>query len=499
MQSIDKDEPAILLEDVSKLYRHYERPLDRLRELFVKRPLYIERRSVSNVSMTIGRGEVVGIIGRNGAGKSTLLKMIAGRLEPTLGRVSVNGAIAAILELGTGFHPDLTGRENVKVGGLCLGLTKRQIEQELQNIIDFSELNEFIDMPFRTYSSGMQARLTFATAVTVDPDILIIDEALSVGDNKFQLKSFNRIRQFQDAGKTILLVTHSMSSITSFCDRAILLDRGRVLADGDPKWVTSVYHHLQFGVLTDDMLTSPDRTKTAPAPAAVNDPINDKSGQVADVRKATGNDRSSSAPVDTGSPNLERDDKTFVLATFDVSPLLSDQPVSSGAATGDYRYGDKRVTILGVAIFDGHGGGPIRQLTIGHEYQLVMDCRAEDDLETMYCGFLIRDLKGDILFGSDTTLGEIAHNECLTGVRRGECRRIISKIRIWLAAGDYFVSGAATAEVGKQSDMWFDAFEFRVVGEPDQHTNSRVYLEPRFSVIPYGTRAVIAQDRSDHD
>ena len=245
----DKLNFAIHVDAVSKVYRHYAQPIDRLREFVTGRRLHVDRHSVSDLSFNIGQGEVVGIIGQNGAGKSTLLKMIAGRLEPSSGHVVVNGSVAAILELGSGFHPDLSGRENIRVGGLCMGLTKRQIEREMDNIIAFSELEEVIDMPFRTYSTGMQARLTFATAVTVDPDILIIDEALSVGDNRFQLKSFNRIQKFKEAGKTIVLVTHSMASVTTFCDRAILLDKGKLIADGEPNRVTSIYHHLQFGDL----------------------------------------------------------------------------------------------------------------------------------------------------------------------------------------------------------------------------------------------------------
>lgn len=490
------DDLAISLSNVSKSYRYYERPLDRLREIIVRRSLHVNRHSVSDISLTVGRGEVVGIIGRNGAGKSTLLKMIAGRLEPTFGEVTVNGSIAAILELGTGFHPDLSGRENVKVGGLCLGLTKRQIEEEMNNIIAFSELEDVIDMPFRTYSSGMQARLTFATAVTVDPDILIIDEALSVGDNKFQLKSFNRIREFKDAGKTILLVTHGMGSVTSFCDRAILLDKGRVLADGDPRWVTDIYHNLQFGEIDEAALISPTVDKKLLSVDAFDpDIIKTESSMIVSTSVA---DSDSAENIATPSSDDLESSKDFVLASPDVvSHLESETPQPNGKNAG-YRYGDKRASIIGVAIFDRNAKRPVRQLEIGKEYQLVMDCRAEQDIEVLYCGYLIRDIKGDILFGSDTTLGEVEHEEYLTNLKKGDVRRVIARIRVWLGAGDYFLSGAVTAESGKQSDMWFDAFEFKVVGRSIQHTNSRAFLEPQF-IIHANTQSSTAQDRPTHD
>lgn len=457
-------EAAISLEHVSKTYRHYARPLDRLTELLTGRRLHQERHSVSNVSLEIGRGEVVGLIGRNGAGKSTLLKMIAGKLEPSAGRIRVNGSVAAILELGTGFHPDLSGRENVRLGGLCLGLTRRQIEREMDSIIAFSELDEVIDMPFRTYSSGMQARLTFATAVTVDPDILIIDEALSVGDNRFQLKSFARIQDFRRAGKTILLVTHSMGSVTSFCDRAILLEHGRVIADGVPARVTSIYHHLQFGDL------DPARVEEAAPPAGEEVPPSPEA-QAASPPEPTAGGFATPAP--------------HLLPVMSQAAAAQEQAERQG-----YRYGDRKALIGGIAIVDAAGRGPLRQITSGAPFQFVMDCEAQQVITQLYCGFLVRDLKGDILFGTDTTCSPPANAALLQGLAPGERRRIVMQGRMWLAAGDYFVSAAVTTEAGKQSDMWFDAFEFRVVGTNAQHTNSKVNLQPGLTLLPLDAAAV---------
>lgn len=205
---------------------------------------YDHFRAVDSVNLQVKRGEVCGIIGRNGAGKSTLLKMIAGVLKPTGGTISVNGSIAPMLELGAGFDQDLTARENIYLNGAILGYSKEFLDSKFESIVEFSELGRFIDQPVRTYSSGMMMRLAFSVATLVDPEVLIVDEILSVGDSHFRQKSEGRMRQMMSGGTTVLMVSHALGQIRSMCDRVVWLDHGKVIMDGDTKTVCDAYEGL---------------------------------------------------------------------------------------------------------------------------------------------------------------------------------------------------------------------------------------------------------------
>ncbi len=234
---------AIKIKDVSKIYRLYAKPADRLKEIIFKKNMHREILALKNISLNIRTGEIVGIVGDNGAGKSTLLKLLAGTLKQTKGEIEVNGRIAALLELGAGFHPEFTGLQNIYLNGSLLGLSKEEIKAKEKEIIEFSELGDFINQPVKTYSSGMYVRLAFSIATSVDPDILIIDEALSVGDQHFQKKCINKMISFCNTNKTIVFCSHSYYHLQELCKRGIWIDNGSVKFDGNIKDTIQVYQN----------------------------------------------------------------------------------------------------------------------------------------------------------------------------------------------------------------------------------------------------------------
>ncbi len=232
---------SIIVQGVSKTYRMYAKPFDRFKEALFRRSFHQPFYSLRDVSFSVNPGESVGIIGENGAGKSTLLKLIAGTLSPSQGTIQLGGRVAALLELGASFHPEFTGRQNIYLNGALLGLTDREIRLKESEIIEFAELGLFVDQPVKTYSSGMTVRLAFSIATSVDPDVLVIDEALSVGDLYFQEKCIRRMMEFQRSGKTILFCSHAMYTVNLLCRRAIWLHKGVVRMDGPSMHVTAAY------------------------------------------------------------------------------------------------------------------------------------------------------------------------------------------------------------------------------------------------------------------
>jgi ABC-type polysaccharide/polyol phosphate transport system ATPase subunit len=245
MNRMQSSRPVIRVENLTQRFRViHERP-DTLRELFTKRfraTSNVENfEALKDVSFNVYHGEMLAVVGANGSGKSTLLKAISGVYRPSSGRVEVEGTLASLLELGAGFHPELTGRENILLNGLLLGFSRKQMREREKKIVEFSEIGDFIDVPVKQYSSGMYMRLAFSVATEVDPDVLVVDEILAVGDTPFQAKCFDRLENFRRAGKTILFVTHSMVQVLKYCDRAILLEHGRLLMDDTPTKVIELY------------------------------------------------------------------------------------------------------------------------------------------------------------------------------------------------------------------------------------------------------------------
>ncbi|MEI9986553.1 MAG: ABC transporter ATP-binding protein [Aliidongia sp.] len=413
--------PAIRVTDLAKMFRIYRKSSDLLREMLTRKTRHQEFWALQGVDFTVGHGEVVGIMGRNGAGKSTLLKILAGTLGPTRGKVETEGRVSAILELGTGFNPNFTGRENVYLGGLCAGFSRAEIDAKFDEIVDFSELAAVIDQPFRTYSTGMQARLSFSTVMVADPEVLIVDEALSVGDAKFQLKCFDRFQDFRARGKTILLVSHSSQTIASFCDRAILLDGGRIACDADPNEVAKIYHRLLFG----------GGPAPAPGPAAV-------SLAAVDALRADGADRHD---------------------------------------RGSNRYGDKRATLASIEIVDADGA-PVGAIESGRRHRLKVRAMITAPVGSLVMGMHIRDRRGVELFGCDTlTTG---HKGAVPVPAPGGAVDFTLDLDMHTAAGLYFLTVGLAEEDGTKLDMWFDALPFRVLPTPALYTASAINLYPRF-------------------
>lgn len=458
------DSIAIRARGLTKTFRVHLKSSDVLRELFSRERRSIERHALRDVSFDVRRGEVVGVLGRNGAGKSTLLKIIAGTLDRTAGELEVNGRITAILELGTGFHPDYSGRENIRLGGLCLGMSREEVERKTESIIDFSELREVIDQPFRTYSTGMQARLTFATAISVDPDILIIDEALSVGDARFQAKCFARMTELRKQGRTILIVSHDTNAITSFCDRAIVLEAGTVFLQGAARDMAAAYLRLLFG----------ERRQ------------NDGEFQVGGTSSLVQAEESAadhtSASRDAGAP-LESHvtDSGRGLAQAS-GPSLSAGLEPTTAPQGGLayrRFGDGAIRVISFGLRD-ERGAETRLLESGGKYRFHMRGLCVRDVDRVSCGFAIKDRRGTILFG----VTNISYGDPIDDLRAGEVVDIATDLTMWLAAGDYFINlGFGYLANGEMCDFLEDGIQFAVHGPGRIFTTAVVNLQADFRVF----------------
>lgn len=254
------NEVAIKVDNITKVYKLYNKPKDRLIETlgFSKKRRSTDHYALNGVSFDVKKGETVGIIGTNGSGKSTILKIITGVLSPTDGKLTIDGRISALLELGAGFNQEYTGMENIYLNGTMIGFTKDEIDEKLQDILDFADIGDFVYQPVKTYSSGMFVRLAFAVAINIDPEILIVDEALSVGDVFFQNKCYKKFEDFKAAGKTVVFVSHDLSSIAKYCDRVILLNKGDKLAEGGPKEMVNLYKKVLVGQAPADLNINPD-------------------------------------------------------------------------------------------------------------------------------------------------------------------------------------------------------------------------------------------------
>lgn len=403
---LDRRDSAIEANGVGKCYQIYERPEDRLKQMLWRgrRRYFREFWALRDVSFSVQRGETVGVIGRNGSGKSTLLKMLCGTLAPTVGTLAVRGRVAALLELGTGFNPEFTGRENVHLNAAILGLNDAEIERYLPEILAFADIGEFIDQPVKTYSSGMAVRLAFAVAAHVRAEILIIDEALAVGDVFFVQKCMRFLRKFQEHG-TLFFVSHDTGAVVNLCDRALWLDRGQIREMGPAKEVCehylSILRESQAGV-------EPETPKRKPEPAMRSLPT---------------------ATVDQRLKFLNQTSYRNDLELFDFRQEIEG-------------YGTGVIRVLG-ARFEDERGQPLRWIVGGELVVLVVDAVALADIDSPIIGFFVKDRLGQNLFGDNTYLTYVTEPRLVLEGQRLTAR--FSFRMPVLPVGDYSVDVAVAS------------------------------------------------------
>ncbi len=374
--------PAIELTNVSKIYRRYGgRQFSTLKSALLQRSIVRNLRpsetfpALTDVSFSVAKGSTYGVMGRNGSGKSTALKLVAGITKPTSGSVHVEGRISALIELGAGFHPEISGRENVFINGIMLGLSKREIQDRFDEIVDFAELREFIDAPVKTYSSGMYMRLGFAVAINVNPDVLLVDEVLAVGDEGFTHKCLDKFAEFKRSNKTILLVTHSLNLIERFCDEALWLDEGRAMSHGDPKRVVGAY------------LTKVEEGEEALLAATTARAVESAS------RAAPGQD---------GQERLEgRDGQEGTEQTEHPA-----DPTSNMFQATEGRWGSREVEITDVSFLD-RGGQPSFVFHSGDPISVRVKLRAAHPVDDFVFGVGLFNADGVCCYGTNTYLEEL--------------------------------------------------------------------------------------------
>jgi lipopolysaccharide transport system ATP-binding protein len=402
---------AVRTHQLSKKYRLFASKRHRLLEALHpwRRAYHREFWALRDVTMEIPRGTTVGILGLNGSGKSTLLQLISSVLQPTAGTVHVEGRVAALLELGAGFNPELTGRENVVLNGTIMGLANDEIAARMESIEQFADIGEFFDQPVRTYSSGMFMRVAFATAIHVDPDVLIIDEALSVGDAKFQEKCYRRFRDFQEAGKTILFVTHDRSVVPRMCNHAILLHKGELIATGEPGRIVDLYAELlTFGQLRSTHARPDARLAALPAGAG-----------------SPGQPAPSVAEPPPPPPQHRPPAPSVTIDACAANPLYNRY---------EHRSGNGRAEIIDFTIRDGQSSNP-RTIRTGTRLDIEMRVRFDADITTPNLGLVFNNHEGVVIYGINTAM--LKHH--VPPARAGDVRIYCFSICVMMSAGDWFL------------------------------------------------------------
>lgn len=413
-------ELLVTVDNVSKAYQSYRKPIHRLWQSLSGDRLNLndEFLALQGVSLELRRGETVGIVGKNGSGKSTLLQIVAGTLQETSGEVHTKGRISALLELGAGFNPDFTGMENARLNASILGLSREEFRAKLPDIVEFSGLGEFMHRPVKTYSSGMYVRLAFSVAINMQPDILIIDEALAVGDIRFQRKCFRRLEELKNQGVAILFVTHSTESIINYCDRAILLEEGKVRKSGEPKDVVHEYLEMMF---------SSDSVELA--------------------------DRSGGVDKD-GSAGLSLD------------PAVDACPSHPTYNAAEHRWGDRRAEIIDYQL-SCNDAAVRHSCTSGDNVLLRFVVHFHSELDRLIYGVTVKTPDGTAIYGTNSRI----NGKVSVTAKAGQTIQFQCELKLNLLAGDYFISiGVAQDDNDKDNvaiDRRYDMIHLRV---EDQQT-----------------------------
>lgn len=421
---MEEREIAIKVEHVDKVYKLYEKPSDRLKEAlgFVKNR-HTDHSALKDVNIDIYKGETVGIIGTNGSGKSTILKIITGVLNPTGGSVTVDGRISALLELGAGFNMEYNGIENIYLNGTMIGFSEKEIDEKMDAILEFADIGEYVYQPVKTYSSGMFVRLAFAVAINIEPEILIVDEALSVGDVFFQAKCYHKFEEFKEQGKTILFVSHDLSSIAKYCDRVVLLNQGVKLGEGTPKEMIDIYKKVLVGQYD---LPEPGQERL----------LDDE-----ELRAAVKAEMDGEKPGKAASKDAQK-----------VNPDLIE-------------YGSQKAVISEYYITDERG---IKTSAIlkGSEYSIHMKVKVNEHIPAPIFAFTIKNIKGTEITGTNTMI----EKSFLEEVNPGEEKEIIFTQRMNLQGGEYLLSLGCT---GFEKDIFtvyhrlYDVLNMTVISDKD--------------------------------
>lgn len=434
---MDEKKIAIQVKGLEKAYKLYDKPSDRLKEALglSRGKKYKEHYALKGVDLTIFQGETVGIIGTNGSGKSTILKIITGVLNATKGEVEVHGRISALLELGAGFNMEYNGIENVYLNGTMMGFSKKEIDEKLPDILEFADIGEYVNQPVKTYSSGMFVRLAFAVAINIEPEILIVDEALSVGDVFFQAKCYHKFEEFKEMGKTIVFVSHDLSSISKYCDRVVLLNQGIKLGEGTPKEMIDAYKQVlvgQYPLPDDDENVFLNDKKITPV--------------ASENSKNTGLEENSDANI--------------------LNPDLLE-------------YGTKKAIIEEYYIED-EKGNRCSAIIKGQKFTIHMGVRFEEDTEAPIFAFTIKNIKGVEITGTNTMF----EKAFLQPVKKGEYKKISFTQNMNLQGGEYLLSLGVTGYEKEDFTVYhrlYDVLNITVISDKDTvgfyDMNSEIVVE----------------------